>query len=134
MADELSETRAEREPGFFESLKAVLTDFAALLQTRLELASTEFEEEMERLKQLLLLAAVALFCFSVGVILLTIFIVIFFWDTHRLLALGGLTALYLIVALIVALVMRSKAAKLPKFLSTTIAEFAKDRERLRPQR
>ena len=131
MADELSETGADREPGFFDSLKAVITDFAALLHTRLELASTELEEELERLKQMLLLAAVSLFCFSVGVILLTIFVVVLFWDTHRLLALGGLAAFYLIAGLIVALVMRNKAAALPKFLSGTTSEFIKDRERLR---
>ena len=131
MADELSETGADREPGFFDSLKAVITDFAALLHTRLELASTELEEELERLKQMLLLAAVSLFCFSVGVILLTIFVVVLFWDTHRLLALGGLAAFYLIAGLIVALVMRNKAAALPKFLSATTSEFIKDRERLR---
>jgi uncharacterized membrane protein YqjE len=131
MADDLSETRADREPGFFDSLKAVMSDFAALLQTRLELASTEFEEEMERLKQMLLLGAVALFCFSIGVILLTIFVVVVFWDTHRLLALGGLAALYLTAALVVGLIIRSKAGALPKFLSLTISEFAKDRERLR---
>jgi uncharacterized membrane protein YqjE len=133
MADELSETGADREPGFFASLKAVMTDFAALLHTRLELASTEFEEEMERFKRMLLLAAISLFCFSVGVILLTIFVIVLFWDTHRLLAVGGLAALYLLAGLIVALVMRSKAAALPKFLSATISEFAKDRERLRSQ-
>ena len=131
MADELSETGADREPGFFDSLKAVITDFAALLHTRLELASTEFEEELERLKQMLLLAGIALFCFSVGVILSTIFVVVVFWDTHRLIALGGLAAFYLIAGLVVALVMRGKAAALPKFLSATISEFIKDRERLR---
>jgi len=133
MADELSETGADREPGIFDSLKAVMTDFAALLLTRLELASTEFEEEMERLKRMLLLAAISLFCFSVGVILLTIFVIVLFWDTHRLLAVGGLATLYLLAGLIVALVMRSKAAALPKFLSATISEFVKDRERLRSQ-
>jgi len=131
MADEVSETGRVREPGFFDSLRAVITDLTALLHTRLELASTEFEEEMERFKRMLVLAAISLFCFSVGVILLTIFIVVIFWDTHRLLALGGLTAFYLIVGLIVGLIMRGKMAAPQKFLSATISEFAKDRERLR---
>lgn len=131
MSDEVSETGAIREPGVFDSLRAVITDLTALLHTRIELASTELEEEMERLKRTLVLAAISLFCFSVGLILLNIFIVVIFWDTHRLLALGGLTAFYLIAGLAVGIVIRSKAASPQKFLSTTIAEFAKDRERLR---
>jgi len=131
MSDEVSETGRVREPGFFDSLRAAITDLTALLHTRLELASTELEEEMERLKRMLVLAAIALFCFSVGAILLNIFIVVIFWDTHRLLALGGLTAFYLIAGLVVGLVMRGKATSPQKFLAATIAEFAKDRERLR---
>jgi uncharacterized membrane protein YqjE len=131
MADEVSETGAVREPGIFDSLRAVITDLTALLHTRIELASTEMEEEMERLKRMLVLAAISLFCFSVGLILLNIFIVVVFWDNHRLLVLGGLTALYLIVGLAVGLVLRSKTATPQKFLAATISEFAKDRERLR---
>jgi uncharacterized membrane protein YqjE len=70
-----------------------------------------------------------LFCRR-GVILLTLFIVVYFWDTHRLLALGGVTALYLIVGLAVALTAKKKMAASPKFLSATMSEFAKDRERM----
>ncbi|MGH7769204.1 MAG: phage holin family protein [Candidatus Binatia bacterium] len=131
MADEVSETGAVREPGIFDSLRTLVTDLTALLHTRIELASTELEEEMERLKRMLVLAAISLFCFSVGLILLNIFIVVVFWDSHRLLALGGLTALYLIAGLIVGLVMRRQATASQKLLSATISEFAKDRERLR---
>jgi uncharacterized membrane protein YqjE len=131
MAEDISETI--REPGFFDSLRTAITDLSALLQTRIELASTEMEEEMERLKRTLVLAAISLFCFGLGVILLNIFIVVVFWDSHRLLVLGGLTALYLIVGLAVALVLRGKAAAPKKFFAATIAEFAKDRERLRSQ-
>jgi uncharacterized membrane protein YqjE len=128
MADELSETGADREPGFFDSLKAMMTDFAALLHTRLELASTEFEEEMERLKQMLLLAAISLFCFGVGVLLLTVFIVVIFWDTHRFLALGGFALFYLLVGVILGLKVRGIVGAHPRLFSATVAESAKDRE------
>lgn len=130
MADPLSESGGGNEPGFFESFRAVLNDFAALLHTRLELVQTEFEEEAERLKSVALLAAAALFLTGVGVILLTLLIVVIFWDTHRLLALGGLAVFYLAAAAIVGLVIRNKLRSHPKFLSATISEFAKDRERM----
>jgi len=134
MSDDVSETDAAREPGLFDSLRAVITDLTALLHTRIELASTELEEEMERLRRMLVLAAISLFCLGVGLILLNIFIVAVFWDSHRLLVLGGLTALYLMVGLVVGFVLRGQAAGPRKFLSATISEFAKDRERLRSAR
>ncbi len=130
MGDQISQPGAAGEPGFFDSLRAVVDDFTALLHTRLELASTEFEEQMELLKRTLLLGAISLFCTALGVILLTFFIVVVFWDTHRLLALGGLTVFYLAAAVIVGRAAKNKAAGIPKFLSVTIAEFAKDRERM----
>lgn len=130
MAGEISDRGPASEPGFFEALRNVLSDFAALLQTRLELATTEFEEETERLKQTVLLGAISLFFLAVGVILLTLFIVVYFWDTHRLLALGGVTALYLLVGALVGLTAKKKLSAMPKFLSATMSEFAKDRERM----
>lgn len=129
MAGEISDRGPTSEPGFFEALRNVLADFAALLQTRLELAATELEEETERLKQTVLLGAIALFFLAVGVILLTLFVVVYFWDTHRLLALGGVTALYLIIGLAVGLAAKKKMSDTPKFLSATMSEFSKDRER-----
>ena len=130
MDDEIGQPGAGGEPGFFDSLRAVINDFTALLHTRLELASTEFEEEMERLKQTLLLGAISLVSIALGMVLLTFFIVVVFWDTHRLLVLGGLAAFYMAVGVIAALVAKNKAAAIPKFLSVTIAEFGKDRERM----
>lgn len=130
MAGEISDRGPASEPGFFEALRNVLSDFAALLQTRFELATTEFEEETERLKQTVLLGAISLFFLAVGVILLTLFIVVYFWDTHRLLALGGVTVLYLLVGALVGLTAKKKLSAMPKFLSATMSEFAKDRERM----
>lgn len=130
MAGEISDRGPASEPGFFEALRNVLSDFAALLQTRFELATTEFEEETERLKQTVLLGAISLFFLAVGVILLTLFIVVYFWDTHRLLALGGVTVLYLLVGVLVGLTVKKKLSAMPKFLSATMSEFAKDRERM----
>src|SRR5581483_896075 len=123
MAGEISDPGPANEPGFFESLGNVLSDFAALLQTRLELATTEFEEEAERLKQTLLLGAISLFFLAIGVILLTLFIVVLFWDTHRLAALGAVTVFYIVIGIVVGLAAKNKMARMPKFLSATLAEF-----------
>jgi uncharacterized membrane protein YqjE len=130
MDGEVTESGPEREPGFFASLKSVAASFVALLHTRLDLASTEVEEELERLKRMFLLASVALFCAAMGTLLLTVFVVAVFWDTHRFLALGGFAALYLIAGFVVARAAHKTATGGPRLFSATIAELAKDREHL----
>jgi uncharacterized membrane protein YqjE len=119
-----------RQGGFFDSLRAVMASFVGLLQTRLDLASTEIEEERERLKELMLLAAISIFCVSLGVILLTGLVVIVFWETHRFSVLGGLALTYLAAGATAGLVLRKKAAARPRLFAATCAELAKDRERL----
>ena len=116
--------------GFFDSLKALVAGFAALLETRLDLISTELEEEEERLKGMIVLGAIALFCASLGIIFLTLLIVVIFWDTHRFYVLGGFAVLYLALGLIAGLILRKKAMSKPRLLSATLSELAKDRERL----
>ena len=121
---------ATRQGGIFGSLRAAMASFVGLLQTRLDLASTEIEEERERLKELILLAAIAVFCVSLAAILLTALVVILFWETHRLYVVGGLALFYLAAGAIAALILRKKAARRPRLFSATFAELAKDRERL----
>jgi uncharacterized membrane protein YqjE len=131
MISEGSEAGANRPAGFFESLRSILSVFIAILQTRLELLSTELAEERERLKVALLLAVVILFFASLGVLLLTIFVVAIFWDSHRFLVLGGFVLLYFGLALIAALILRRRALSRPRLFSATLAELHKDHERLR---
>jgi uncharacterized membrane protein YqjE len=131
MVSESGAAGANRPAGFFESLRSILSVFIAILQTRLELLSTEFAEERERLKEALLLAVVILFCAGLGVLLLTIFVVAIFWDSHRFLVLGGFVLLYFGLALIAALILRKRALSRPRLFSATLAELHKDHERLR---
>ena len=119
-----------RQGGIFDSLRAVTASFVGLLQTRLDLASTEIAEEAERLKELILLVAIALFCLSLAAIFLTVLVLTLFWETHRFYVLGGLTLFYLAAGVIATLVLRKKTAARPKLFSATVAELAKDRERL----
>lgn len=119
-----------RSSSLFGSLRNLATTVVAIAQTRLEILSTEIEEEKLRFLQLLMLGAISLFCFGMGVILLTFFIVFFFWETHPLLALGSFTAIFLIAGIIIALVVRNKMRVTPKIFSTSVTELLKDREHL----
>lgn len=117
--------------GLFESLKTLGATLAAILQNRLELLSTDIAEERARLGSILLLALVALFCLGVGVLLLTLLVVVLFWDTHRLAALGALTALFLSAGGWIGWLARQRLRSKPRLFEASIAELAKDREHLR---
>jgi uncharacterized membrane protein YqjE len=101
-----------------------------VFQTRLELLATEVEEERVRLGRLLLLGAVAAFFLALGMLTLTLFVIVLFWDTHRLLVTGLLAALYLGAGLALALAARREASARPRLFAASLSELAKDRERL----
>jgi uncharacterized membrane protein YqjE len=75
--------------GLFESLKTLSMGLIGILQTRIELLSADVAEEREQLTTYLMSMLAAMFCIGVGVVLLAIFFVVVFWETHRLMALVG---------------------------------------------
>lgn len=114
----------------FESLKTLSVSLVGMVHTRLELLSTDIAEEREHLITLLVLALVALFCLGVGVVLLAILIVVVFWESHRLLALGGLTGLFLAVSAGLGWLALYKIRTKPKLFAASLAELSKDRQQL----
>src|SRR5262249_6273688 len=96
----------------------------------LELVATELEEERNRLLRLLLLTLAAGFFFALGTILLTFFIIVLAWDTHRILAAGLLTAAYFAIGALFAMSARDAAKAHAKLFAATLAELKKDRDEL----
>ena len=119
--------------GLLESLKRLTGTLLAIIQTRLELLANELEEERLRVRQMLFYGSVALFLFAMATMLLTVFIVVVFWDSYRLQVLGGLTLLFLIAGLLVWNTLRSMAQERPKLFSTSLAELSDDIDRLIPR-
>lgn len=120
----------EQSAGLMESVKRLLNTLAAIAATRLELLANELQEERLRLTQMFLFALFGLFCFGLGILLLTVFIVVLFWDTQRLGVVGGLSVFFFIVAGLMALSLRNKARARSKLFSASLAELSKDREYL----
>lgn len=118
-------------PGLLDSARRVLVSLIEIGQTRLELASTEVEEERLRIAELLLYATVSLFFLGVGLVLASMWIVLLYWDTHRELVLAGLSGIFLLVGAGLAITWRHKARHKPKLLATTVAELQRDRDALR---
>jgi uncharacterized membrane protein YqjE len=116
--------------GLFDSLKTLSISLVGIVHTRLELLSTDIAEEREHLITLLVLVLLALFCLGVGVVLLAMLIVVAFWDSHRFLALGGVTGAFLIASAGLAWLALHKTRTRPRLFAASLAELSKDRQHL----
>lgn len=116
--------------GLLESLTTLAATLVAIAHTRLDMLSADLEEDREHLLSLLVLAMTALFCIGVGVVLATILLVIAFWDTHRLLALGSLAGFFLTVGIAAWVFAMHKAKTKPRLFAASLSELLKDRQQL----
>jgi uncharacterized membrane protein YqjE len=119
-----------RTAGLLTSLKQLVVTLVAVVQTRLELLASEVQAEGLRLTQLLMLGISAVFFFACAVLLFTVLVIVAFWDTHRLLAIGGFAALYLGMGIGFALAARARAASGTQLFAASLGELEKDRDRL----
>jgi uncharacterized membrane protein YqjE len=120
--------------GLFTSIAQLLATAVGIAQTRLELLSTELQEEIHRVAELMVFAAIALLAAGVGLFLLALVVIFVFWDTHRMAASIGVTAAFFLIALIAGLVLRAKVRAKPPLLDATLAELKKDRANLLTRR
>jgi uncharacterized membrane protein YqjE len=124
---------APRPRGLLSSVRGLLATGVATLQTRLELLSTEFQEETARIGGLLAYGAAAVILLSAGIVFLAVFVTVLLWDSNRLLVLGVFAALFLAgggMALAAALRLARSGSKL---FAASLAELSRDREALTPR-
>ena len=117
--------------GILDAARMLLATWVGLIKTRVEIISTELEEERDRLEEMFFLAVASMFCLSLGVVLLTLLIVLLFWENYRLAVLGGFSALYILAGLGAVWLLRKKAKIKPRLFNTTMDELAKDHEKLK---
>ena len=84
-----------RPSGLGAALSELAANAIALLRTRLELASVELQEATGHVKQLVVLAIVGALLAIFTLLFASIFVIVCFWDTHPLAAVGGVTLFYL---------------------------------------
>jgi uncharacterized membrane protein YqjE len=118
--------------GISGALSQLAASLVALLHTRFELLTVEFEEERERAKNLVVLTVIATVFFSFALIVLSVLVVFLFWDTHPVGALVGVTLVYLAIgAAALVVLLRSRDTR-P--FAATLAELGKDVQSLRGRR
>ncbi|MBP5981896.1 MAG: phage holin family protein [Halomonas sp.] len=110
----------------FSAAKRLLKSLVANSETRLRLAVLELEEERSRLFTLFLLLGASLLLLLLGVATLTTLIVVIFWDSYRLLAIGGSAGALLAASFLLAAIGFHQA-KRHTLLKETLKQLAADR-------
>lgn len=116
--------------GLLHSLRTLAGTLLAAAQTRLEILASEIEEERLRLEQLVMLGLAAAFCLGMGVLLVVLFVVVYFWDTHRLESIGILSGVFFACGATLGWMLRNSARARGKPFAATRGEIAKDRAAL----
>ena len=118
------------QENLLSSIKNLVSTGTSIAQTRLELISVDVQIARSKLIGLLVMVISALFFLFFGLVMLTLFIVIYSWESDRMMALGLLTGTFLSIGLIFALLIMQSLRTMPKLFEASIAELAKDREAL----
>jgi uncharacterized membrane protein YqjE len=116
--------------GLLGSLSAFASTLVSVAHTRLELLSTDLEEDRERLFSLVALYLIAAFCLVVGLVIAIILIVFILWESHRLLALSLVAGFFVLAGLGICALAMHKAKTKPRLFSASLSELLKDQQEL----
>lgn len=122
---------ASQGRGLFASARALGVTLLDIVGTRAELALVELREEGERRKAIAAWLAVAGFCLALAIVFASLLVIAFFWDTHRLAAIGGVSLFYLAGAAAAFAHISARMRASPAPFEATLRELAADREALR---
>jgi uncharacterized membrane protein YqjE len=130
------EDREPRMPasGLFRSLSNLLATIIAFAQTRLELLTTELQEEIQHAAGMLVWGFIALLSAGVGLVFVGVTIIVVYWDSQRVLAAILVTAAFVVLAVISVVVLVMKTRNKPRLLDATRTELLKDRDQLESHR
>lgn len=113
------------EGGMLAGVRRLFQTLSDVAANRLELFLVELKEERLRLFESLLLAAVAVGCAVMTLVLITLMALVLFWDTHRWLVLLLLTGAYAGAAAAAFVKLRSRLQHWQSY-SASLEQIKKD--------
>lgn len=116
--------------GMFRSLRGLISTGIALIETRLELLTTELKEEKTRVVSLLIYALAALILLSVGTVFLAVLFTALLWESNRLLALSVFATLFLAGGAFSFVMAIRLVRQQTRLFASTLAELKGDRAAL----
>jgi uncharacterized membrane protein YqjE len=112
-----------------ESARRLGTTALDIAGTRLALFSVDLQEAVYRLSWLIIWGLIAVFFLGIGLLLISLLVVAYYWDSYRLVALG-LGGFFLTASVCIAAVISHSARRRQALFAMTLSELAKDRDRL----
>jgi len=113
------------EGGLLSTLTRMLKTLRNVVDNRVELFLVEWREERLRLMELLLLLLTGTICALMALLMITLAVVVFFWDTHRLLVLTLIIVAYAGSAAVAFGMVRSRLRRWRAF-AATLEQIKKD--------
>ena len=123
--------RSAPASSLLQSLNNFVGTMVGIAHTRLQLLTTELQEEVREVGQILVYAFIALFALMMALFLGALTVIFVFWDTHRLLAASLMTGMFLLIAAGSGAFLLKLMRQKPPLLDATLAELAKDRDQLK---
>jgi uncharacterized membrane protein YqjE len=111
-------------------LKRIGASLLEAVEDRLQLLALDLQGEKLRLVPLLVGVLGGLLAAVMAILSLNLLLLLIFWDSHRLLVGIALFVFYLLVAVVLALVVRRKLKSSPVPFRTTLEVLRKDRATL----
>ena len=118
------------QENLLSSIKNLAATGASIAQTRLELLSVDVQIARSKFLQSLVMIVSALFFLFFGLVMLALLIVIYSWESDRILALSILTGAFISIGVILGAIVIQSLRTMPKLFEASIAELAKDAEDL----
>ena len=118
------------QENLLSSIKNLAATGASIAQTRLELLSVDVQIARSKFLQSLVMIVSALFFLFFGLVMLALLIVIYSWESDRILALSLLTGTFISIGVILGAIVIQSLRTTPKLFEASIAELAKDADEL----
>lgn len=113
-----------------DSVRQLVAQLLALLQVRIELLTTDLSGDLRRLAVLLIWAAVGLLFAFLALLTIVAAVIVAFWDSNRLLAVGLVAGLFILMAAIAVWQVLRRVRNGPPLLAGTLGELRRDRAAL----
>jgi uncharacterized membrane protein YqjE len=127
------ETTSSAPHGFIGSFAHLCAGLVGSVEDRLKLLSVELHEEKLRLIQIGIWISAAIFSGMMAVAFISLTVVFLFWESARLLVLGGFALFYSGAVVAIVILFRRHLASQPKPFAATLEELKEDRECIQPE-
>jgi uncharacterized membrane protein YqjE len=113
--------------GLLGAVRSLVDNLLGTVHDRIELISLELQEEKQRLIQIFVWISIAIFTGMMALAFASFTLVFLFWESARLVALGGLTLLYTGAAVAAIAMLRKQIARQSKPFAASLQELKNDR-------